>query len=738
MSGPISSGSSPVSDARPSVAQQDVTGGPKPLANPVAMKASRLSSMLRSSLMQSGSLIFTGASTSAGDCAADYSFVIRQLFNDFGIDSPAFAAEGTTTGFNAVQGVIAAHAAFDRYQIAQRFDYTPGKIESSIDIARGIFQGAGGAMYAAYRPLSILSSVNGLDTSSIHASTASGRGAFVTSTAGNALFGVFYAAVAGWFAYSLTRMYKFKGKFFKDKDVTKLTDAGNVKNLMEFLLKKRLETNAEGTLKKMLKAHSNSPLKHEKIKKELGSLAKKATQPWVHAMLKEIEKLPMSSSVSQKEVEERVERLLAALDECAEEKQAIIQGLGLDRCEDKELKTFVNSLSFAELLGLDYKTAQRTGIKEKKIAENLGSACAISLKKAMETGLLDRLSSEDPYIKQAALEEAGKIIASASKAMKENLFIGWNLLIAGVIGTIATILAFIFTGGIGAAVAGGLFLACSVAMLLADVPCMLAAQTSPAPLGRFDKWLLGVNTALGVVSFITVIVLASVSSMGALPLAVALVIGVLWLASNIYAHVRLNQREERYEKAHPTLASLQKRISSKTPGDPIDVELMQRIKNLPKEMKKALKADASESAGIKEAEKRTLSEEDQVLDRSCNFGYEFFMEHTEDVTVLRAVEKACESMRTQPLRGLYERLRALSKKDISADEVRKFFTERLNEKEQELVAQNIYNKRAKKASSRHFASLSIGELKKVLLKTSEVKALERFSTYSMQWISALS
>jgi hypothetical protein len=494
-----------------------------------------------------------------------------------------------------------------------------------------------------------------------------------------------------------------------------------------------MQTTLEGTLKKLFKTESNSPLKAEKVKAKLKSVAIKAALPWMEVALKEINRLSADCKLDKKKGGEIVEALYADMDKLVEEKQAFMQKLGFDTCEDKEMKAFAETLSFAELLGLDLEMTKRGANKEKKLIEFVGMGCASAIKNAVRSGLIERLSSSDPFIKNAALEEAKGIIESATSSMKENQFVQWSLLITGVLGVIATVLAFIFTGGVGAAVMGGLFLACALAMLLADVASMRAAHEVSAPIGKWDRWLLGANTAVCAVSLVAVIVLSSVFSMGAAPLAIALVIGILWLANNMYAHVRLEQRRQRFEKGFPTMASLQKQISKIEDDKQIDTEILNKIKKLPKGIKKALKMESARLFGLEHPFKKVLSKEDQRLDTEYNFGYEFFMRNTGDADVLRAVQKACETLQTESVRGLYERLKSLTGQGISEEEVRKFFVEHLNEKEKELIAQFIYNKRAKKNLSKHFTQISINELKSALHNVSQFAKIARKEKQEMLW-----
>lgn len=718
----------------PSINHVEGGANPPSIEQRTAMKADEVQKHLHFHQFPAPSRpLFTGASTSALDCAADYSYVIRQFFNNLNIDSLTFTAMGMTTACNSVTGAVASVKAYDRFKAAQAIEHRSGKIESIVDMARGVSQSMGGAFYVAYRPLSITATIQGLDISSPQAATPIGRGGFITGVVGNAFFGAFYAVISGYFFYMLKRMYSFRSKFFQDKDIKKLDNVGNVQEFMKFLTEKRLGVSPENTLQKMLKAYSNSPsgVSQGKVRQELKASCMDSTKTWIKAMIKEAEKLPGSpaSSISEKDCGQIAEKLLAELDNFTEHKDELIQSLGFNESMDKELLSFVKTLSFTELLGLDLKTVKREKRKEKKLAEFVGGSVVTALIKAKESGLTERLASSDPVIQAAALEEAQGILKDAQSTMRVGLFNSWCLLIAGVIGVAATIATFVFTGGIGAIVAGVLFLACALAMLFPDVIFLRSSQVAEGQPGSLDKWLLGFSTTVAIISLFAAIILGSVFSMGTVPLVLAVVIGLLWLGNNLYSLDRLIKKEERFALNNPTCQSLAMRLQVKTGAEQIDPLVMDQFKKLSKEERKAVKAEAVKLQSIDPSAERSLSESDKELDRGYNFGVEFLKAHTSDAAVLRAVEKAYEFARSDTLRGLYDRLKNISKSfvvdEAAIQEIKDFFAERLTSEQQTLVAQNIYNKRAKKASSRSFECIKLSDLKKALIAVSSAKKTDK-------------
>lgn len=722
----------------------NVEGGANPPPNEArtALKACDIQKHLHAHLIPAATRpLFTNASSGAIDCAGDYSYIIRQFFNDFNIDSPLFSTEGMTTACCSMTGAIGAVRAYDRFKQAEAVGLTFGKVESSIDMVRGVSQSIAGTLYLGYRPLSITASILHLDASSSRASTGIGRAAFATGGLGNLFFGGFYAALGCYFTYMLKNLYSFRGKFFQGRDIKNLGSVENVQNFMKFLTEKRLAVSPEITLKKMLESNSNS---ETKVKEKLKATCMGATKTWIKALLKEAKTLPefASSSLSGKDSQKIAERIFEELDTYSEQKQAIIQSLGFDEkfaVENPKLFALVKSLSFVELLGLDLTTSKREKKKEAKLAGFVGRSASSALKKAIETGLVKRLESTDPVVQKNAMEEAVAIIKDAQSNMKVDLLCNWCLLIAGVVGAIATIAGFIFTGPIGIIVTGVLFLICAVAMLPPDLIGLKSSQDAQDQTGRFDKAVLWISTVVGVLSFGGVIGLAGLT-MGAAPaalavvtLVVSLVISALWLGSNSYSLFRLYKIEEMFGFNNPTFESLEKKIQVKTGEERIDQNMKERLKKLTVSERKALKAAAEGLGLIDPKGDRSLSESDQKLDRAFDFGREFFLTHTEDAAVLRAVEKAYESIKSETLRGLYDRLINASKgpdekRSEALANIREFFHSKLTKEEQSLVAERVYNKRAKKASSRSFETIKLSDLKKALVAAAATQKAENESS----------
>ncbi|MCX6990939.1 MAG: hypothetical protein NTX49_07765 [Chlamydiae bacterium] len=779
----------------------------------------------------SGVPLFTGAAKSAEDVDADYSYALRQFFSipGTGFEVGGQDLMGTTTSFNSIMGAIAAKSAYDRYQGATEMGcgvMSSERVESGVDTVRGVVQSAAGAAYIPYRPLSMTTSILGVNAGSFTAPSVLGQATYSLGAVGNILFGIFYACLGIFFASNTARLANFSIKMWKAGDSSKLSDVGNVAKIITFL-KDRIGVTASSTLEQMQKDH---PLLY---KSELKQVALDSTCRFIKATLKEAldQKVPGISKHSEKECREMAEKLLAEFDKLPSDvSQELCSGLAtrLGLVENQ-----AKGLSFVELLGLDIKTALRGERNEAELTGYIGGGTVSALKKAMETGLIERLGSDDKVVQDKALEEAAALIKNAKSSMRWNAFVNVGLLFAGVLGVIATILNFI-PATANLVVTAVIWLVCGLAMLPVDGYCLFSSQKSDGPIGKYDKTLLYISSAVGVASLVATVVLASVFSMGIPALVLGIAIGVLWLGNNMYSMHKLDQKEKKYEMDHPTIASMAKKlqqqidtkaVTESLAGKKIDPNyememlrgLKKKAKNLSRDDKKALKAEVASRAGITDpAQRQTLigrhgldlsrvavmdvesgreglqkaledclenapvstlriltemgsSEELNELRQALNkviqdgsvenklaalkifrglepkvkdlvdkkialvygFGEMYFDQHTDDEGVLRAVEKAFEGNRaSKELSMLFDYLSVIATKGSSKELVAKakeLFT-KLSPEDKAEVTLNIYNKRAKKASSRQFAGAGLEDIQGALQAVNQERRLDTASS----------
>jgi hypothetical protein len=109
----------------------------------------------------------------------------------------------------------------------------------------------------------------------------------------------------------------------------------------------------------------------------------------------------------------------------------------------------------------------------------------------------------------------------------------------------------------------------------------------------------------------------------------------------------------------------------------------------------------------------------------------YFDQHIADEGVLRAVEKAFEGNRSsKELSMLYDYLSVIAKKGSTKELVaraKELFT-KLGPEDKAAVTLNIYNKRAKKASSRCFAEANLEDIQVALESASQVRRPEMVSS----------
>ncbi len=804
--------------------------------------------MVHHNQIGSGSPLFTAAGSYAQDVDGDNCSVLRQtcdlteqLLSLPGADinvpptlnvggtgqgAALFSAVGISTSFNAVMGAIAAKNAYDRLQLARQEGSHIHEVISGIDLVRAGAQGAGGLAYIPYRFCSMTTSILGVDASGFSSPSALGSATYSLGYVGNFLFGIFYACISLVSLSTVIRLCNFRAEIWKGGDLCDLSNVGNVKKIIS-LLKDRLVVSAKTTLEELQKAHPTDP---DKMKAELKESAISAICQSMQSTLKEAikQKVPGASLLSAKEIRRRAEEQLWQLEsfsvqEGSEVVKDLSAAMGLDPGQ---------RLSFTELIGLDCKTALRGSRQESELSDFIGPQAISLLKKALDTSILQRLSSEG-VILERALEEARGIIKEVRSQIKWNLCTNTGVFVAGVLGLIATALSLIPAALMGAAetiAMSALWLACALTMLPVDVGSLFSAQNLDGPIGKYDKALICLSSLVGVASLIVTSVLASIFSMGTVPIAIGIVIGVLWFLNNVYSFYRLDQKEKKYEMEHPTLASFAKSLdrglnrhftfqeffSILKRGQNLRPEerdalksevarlIMKRCKHLCREEKKALKIEVARRAGIekplerqslvgrhglilpdvsratdkpqneaiqKELEDRlqnapvaTLAilaeiEPKQGLKELCDavkegkreaslrifrgldsevkalidkkitlvygFGEMYFDQHTASSDVLRAVEKAyLENKGSMRLRALYDHLTVMAERSPSAQMTTqaKGLFKSLSVEESSLVMVNIYHKRAKKESSRHFASVKLEDMQPALQTVKEKRA----------------
>ncbi len=636
----------------------------------------------------------TGADAGA-DTAADFSSLSRYTVSEMQTikpsygnvvqaASPVFAVEGSTTAFNAVQGGVAACQAWDRFEAAHKIDNSPGMVEAGTDVARGATQMAAGALFAAYRPTSVVADLAN-SPQTMHSVSLVGRVSYWTGFLGIALFGVMYGILSIWCGWKLWRYKSFEQDLHKDKDPSQLDDAKNLQKYLQFFEKELGKTTEQTVLEQMRAEHGEG----------LSNKLKQEARLFLRGEIK-----ALGRGRKKKVVEAIVDRMLEDAG-----------GLPQDN----------SPLSRVERLGLAVCTARQKAKDRSRIAFAVSGECVQRIEQAVASNLNGRLGQEDELIRNEAVTEAQTLVKKVQQSVQDKKHWNWVILAASIIGLAAIIISCVCTGGIFPVVAGALFVLSGVLMLYVDCWVFFkpTLQSSSAP-GKWDKPLARASTALGVASLVAVAVLASVSSVGIVPLVVALVIGVLWLMTSGISLHSLSKREKRFYQEHPSLESMSKEMQK---AAIVSQETIALLKRLPKADRKAIKEKVVQDLFPADMSKREfVCEEDKELDRNHDFGGEFFYKTPKDPAVVKAVKKVMEKSPDFPsLRGLLLRIQNASEEDV-----RSYYSKRVSKEEQTAVREAIYRQRTESVKGRHFldgiSKMTVGELGKILSERQEENA----------------
>jgi hypothetical protein len=193
-------------------------------------------------------------------------------------------------------------------------------------------------------------------------------------------------------------------------------------------------------------------------------------------------------------------------------------------------------------------------------------------------------------------------------------------------------------------------------------------------------------------------------------LVISLVIGVLWLGVCTYTFVKLDQKQKKYEENHPTMDSLQNRVSKLDGKAPIDQKTRKLFEKLHGSHRSAIKAGLAKE--VPHADRRELREEDRRYDTNYNFGYEFFQAHPLQDDVVSAVEKVYAETHSMEVRALFDRMRRIQRGTVPAtpealDQLRSFFNTRLDPSLRDRICGEIYTIRSEDGISRYYRTQEI-------------------------------
>lgn len=537
----------------------------------------------------------SSGATCVGDTVADLSWLLRTLMPE----APSTEWVGLTTGENVIRGAWAAIKAWKRFKDAYAIGDKGGMIESGIDVPRGIFQSAGGACYLAYRGLMVAADVKNLNTA-FNAATPLGKAAFAVGTAGNVLFNIFYIAISAWAGYEYHEVRKFREG---------LDACGTEEELLNFFEKKSIAN-------PMAKLNgSEEPA--EAVKGNYAAIALEAISDLLYAQMESLEVEGDEKPPSKEEIKELVGGLFQ------------IQGNALKNSET--YKTLISSMglkpeqiaeydfSFLELLGFKLEEMKHQSRKDAKLAR-VGAGAQI--KKALERGLGPRLASENPLVKEAALEEIHALKGKVETANTTNKIVLGLVLAVGILGIVSSIIGFF---PVLTAVSGTLLIVVTLVLCLGmlgtDAYFMYNGWGSGMP-GRYDKHYIA--ALAGMIVVILGVAIASTLSFGlpVFPLIFTGVFAAVGLGLCGIAFDEVHYKEKKWIWEHPDLKAFLNTLNLSLASDDeaLDEKTALQFKKLPKADKRAIKQKYIEMS----KDLPLLTPKYRELDKNFDFGGEYF------------------------------------------------------------------------------------------------------------------
>ena len=408
---------------------------------------------------------------------------------------------GDTTAGNLFIGMLGIKQRIEELAIAELLNDSRGKLLGRVGIVKDALLTAGGACFLALRPLATASAITGASATSLLGRVTAGFG-----VAGSAVFALFSGVLGAIAALNLHSLYKFEDEF----------ENKTLQGQIDFLNKK-VSVDREATRSKLIeKTYGNDEAAFKAAMKEH---ALKTGAETLVRMMKELGGEKMSKAQARK--------ILIDLD--TQEGGNFLIEAGLDLIvQKKEMK------------------------KEQKLGRIVGGAN------------LEKIKELKNY-RQIPKEMATEIVDQVRASVKTNQKINWALIAMSVGSVLALVGGIIFTGGLGALLISLIAIAYFVVMVGLDVYCYKQDMAQGMP-GPHDKKALLIHAVSGIVTLAVVAALmaTSVISFGLVPLIVAIVLTVGWVAFDGYSWMRLNEREKKYMEEHPTLEQFLKLLDDKT------------------------------------------------------------------------------------------------------------------------------------------------------------------------------
>jgi hypothetical protein len=428
-------------------------------------------------------------------------------------ETPAVQLMGLTTAVNSFQGAVAFDLAKQRFKVAYAAGDTLGMIESAIDMLRGIAQSLFGTAFLGYRITQACVLAEGAS-----ASATTVKAAALLSAIAVPLMIAFFAAVGLW---GVVKLYK-DVKFYVQLSLAR--SQGDVA-LFQFL-SKRVSLDSKRELFKLRGVKSFNEVKayRELIRAEgleLLTDLKMVSDPQADRMHVREE----TSAFFQQDL-----KSTSAYREC-------LKVLGIEN-------TDIGALDFSllELVGFCVQETRRDARKVAKWDRLTETGCTAAVRKAVERGLGERLTSSDALTQGAAQKELHALAGRAKGANTKQMLIHSACIAIGMLGVASLVVVGWHMVIITAVVTG--------VMLLLDAYLAHEALNSKGPVGHFSKQYALFIGILAVASFVASGLL---TGWVVIPLIVSGIIMLTGVLLSAYAYYKLVVKEKQWEADHPTL-----------------------------------------------------------------------------------------------------------------------------------------------------------------------------------------
>lgn len=613
---------------------------------------------------------------------------------------------------NMFVGSAIMHRAYARYIRADHIGWKKESLHSSFDMVRGGMHATTAAILCSSR---IISSINILlkkhDRHFTHAILSSAARSF--HILGNFFLCLQQVAFGASDVLSLSNVRNFSHKLSKKQDIVSGSPLEKAQKITDFI-SKRLSASPHSIIKKLMEKCGGS---EDKVKEYLSKSAMKAAKRCVDSAIVEYE-----IKISKKDKEGLSCSLIAEMDK-GDLSSFIKESLNLTNLQDTVEKELVDHLTPTQLWGLAIECQAKATKKELKFSTSTTVAALQMAKLSLNDDLTSRLRSDDSFIAKGALKEAEGLISKILSDLSINQGIHATRIIICIINFIGSVVSAIFTGGMGAVAAAGVFLTSNLLGCGLDLTIVQKNLKDKTAVGKYDEWIAGAAIALIVISTLASIVLMSFFSFGAVPLVLVIVGGGISLTTAMIAYRKIAEKRALFQKENPTLDYIKKKSFSLKKESPIDAEMRGLIRKLPKLKRRALKEQIAKEAGVVAEGSRSLCQKDQKWDEDHTFAERLFEKDPFNQTIIKASKKLWNASKSQSIRGLYDRL--LVADSVSVDQIHEYYQTRLSREEKESLLQSVYLSRAKKDYSWHFQKMdvTVGQL------ISGITALEKCGSF---------